>query len=310
VSRTFTPGASVSPEVRRKVQEAAAALGYRVNRLARSLISDRSNLVGVVGANLSTPFMARELDLLSRRLLQDGLQCLLLNAADAERGIAPLIELILEFRVRAIVVMSGSPPSSIVDECLANGVRVVLVHRQVDAAMADTIVSDDAAGASMAAERLLRAGCRRPAVVASGAGTPSQLRRSEAFRARMAGAGVETRLWCAGETSYESGVRAARDLLPQAETDGVFCVTDLLALGFLDEARALGRRVPADVSVVGFDDIPQAAWQPYRLTTIRQSPEDLASAVLDAVRREPKDDRERGHTVLPVALVERATVRP
>src|SRR5215213_4710559 len=83
VSRTFTPGASVSPDVRQRVQEAAKVLGYRVNRLARSLISDRSNLVGVVGSNLSTPFMARQLDQLSQALLKRSMQCLLLNAADS-----------------------------------------------------------------------------------------------------------------------------------------------------------------------------------------------------------------------------------
>src|SRR3954471_21914900 len=70
VSRTFTPGASVSAEVRERVQGAAKTLGYRVNRLARSLISDESNLIGVVGTNLSTPFMARQLDELSSALLK------------------------------------------------------------------------------------------------------------------------------------------------------------------------------------------------------------------------------------------------
>jgi DNA-binding LacI/PurR family transcriptional regulator len=84
VSRTFTPGASVSPDVKLRVQEAAKSLGYRVNRLAQSLISDQSNLVGVVSANLSLPFMARQLDELSRALLKRGMQCLLLNAAETK----------------------------------------------------------------------------------------------------------------------------------------------------------------------------------------------------------------------------------
>ena len=182
VSRTFTPGASVSDEVRLRVQAAAKELGYRVNRLARSLISDESNLVGVVGANLALPFMAQQLDELSRALLNRGLQCLLLNAAEAEAGIEPLIELILEFRVRAIVVLSGSPPAAIVDECIATGVRVVMVNRQVDNRDADTIVSDDGGGARLAARRLIEAGCRRFEVVASGAGTPAQVRRQASFR--------------------------------------------------------------------------------------------------------------------------------
>lgn len=94
VSRTFTPGGSVSKVVRRKVLKAAQELGYRVNRLAQGLNNDRSNLIGVVGANLSSPFISKQLDLLSIGLLRRGLQCLLLNAADARKDIAPLIELL------------------------------------------------------------------------------------------------------------------------------------------------------------------------------------------------------------------------
>ncbi|EIM28797.1 LacI family DNA-binding transcriptional regulator [Microvirga lotononidis] len=310
VSRTFTPGASVSADVRHRVQEAAKTLGYRVNRLARSLISDQSNLVGVVGANLSLPFMARQLDELSRELLKRGMQCLLLNAAEAEQGIAPLIELILEFRVRAIVVMSGSPPSSIIDECMANGVRVILVNRQADDTEADTIISDDLSGARLAAERLLRAGCGRIGVVGSGVRTPTQIRRRGAFVDRVREAGIEPAVWASGGTAYETGMDAARGLLSTHDLDGVFCVTDLMALGFLDGAREMGRRVPDDLSIIGFDDIQQSAWAAYRLTTIRQSMSDLTDSVLAAIERKMTGERgDLAHEVLPVELVERATVR-
>ncbi|RDI62682.1 LacI family DNA-binding transcriptional regulator [Microvirga subterranea] len=310
VSRTFTPGASVSADVRHRVQEAARTLGYRVNRLARSLISDQSNLVGVVGANLSMPFMARQLDELSRALLKRGLQCLLLNAAEAEQGVAPLIELILEFRVRAIVVMSGSPPSSIIDECMANGVRVILVNRQDTDTEADTIISDDLGGARIAAERLLQAGCRRIGVVGSGARTPTQIRRRVAFTDCIEEAGIKPAVWASGETAYETGMAAAKGLLGSHDLDGVFCVTDLLALGFLDGAHGTGRRIPEDLSVIGFDDIPQSAWAPYRLTTVRQSMSDLTGSVLATIEREMHGKAiSLVHEVLPVELVERATVR-
>ncbi|MEZ0168055.1 LacI family DNA-binding transcriptional regulator [Microvirga sp. TS319] len=310
VSRTFTPGASVSADVRHRVQEAAKTLGYRVNRLASSLISDQSNLVGVVGANLSLPFMARQLDELSRALLRRGLQCLLLNAAEAEQGIAPLIELILEFRVRAIVVMSGSPPSSIIDECVANGVRVILVNRQDDDIEADTIISDDIGGAHIAARRLIAAGCRRIGVVGSGARTPTQIRRRVAFMDCIREEGIEPIAWASGETTYETGLVAGRELLASHDLDGVFCVTDLLALGFLDGARGTGRRIPEDLSVIGFDDIPQSAWDPYRLTTVRQSMSDLTGSVLAAIDREMHGKgKDLVHEVLPIELVERSTVR-
>ncbi|MCQ2006310.1 substrate-binding domain-containing protein [Rhizobium sp. NRK18] len=307
VSRTFTPGASVSPEVRAKVLKAAKALGYRVNRLAQSLNGSGSNLIGVVGANLSMPFIAKQLDLLSIGLLRKGMQCLLLNAADARQDIAPLIELIFEFRARAIVVLSGEPPNAIVEECRARGVKLILINRKTEGADTDLIMTDDVTGARLAGQQLVEAGCRKLAVVASGSRTPTQLRRAEEFRRYVGERGCDIVEWMDGPTTYETGLMAGRALLKAGNIDGVFCVTDLLAMGLLDAARhELGLRVPEDVSVVGFDDIPQAAWYSYDLTTIAQSFDHLTEAVLDAIE---KDGPSLEVVNVPVELVSRSTVR-
>ena len=307
VSRTFTPGASVSQAVRRKVLKAARELGYRVNRLAQGLNNDRSNLIGVVGTNLSAPFISKQLDLLSIGLLRRGLQCLLLNAADARKDIAPLIELLFEFRAQAIVVLSGEPPSSIVDECIANGVRLILVNQRLDRTDTNMVLSDDSHGADLAALRLIAARCQKVAVVSSASQTPAQVRRATAFTQRMQTAGVEVVAWSDGPTGYESGYQAGCDLLRDKKIDGAFCVTDLLALGFLDAARIeMHRRVPEDVSVIGFDDIPQAGWKSYELTTIVQSLSTLTDNVLTALETDEPATRLQ---VVPVSMIERKTVR-
>lgn len=307
VSRTFTPGASVSQAVRRKVLKAARELGYRVNRLAQGLNNDRSNLIGVVGTNLSAPFISKQLDLLSIGLLRRGLQCLLLNAADARKDIAPLIELLFEFRAQAIVVLSGEPPSSIVDECIANGVRLILVNQRLDRTDTNMVLSDDSHGADLAALRLISARCKKVAVVSSASQTPAQVRRATAFTQRMQTAGVEVVAWSDGPTGYESGYQAGCDLLRDKKIDAAFCVTDLLALGFLDAARIeMHRRVPEDVSVIGFDDIPQAGWKSYELTTIVQSLSTLTDNVLTALETDEPATRVQ---VVPVSMIERKTVR-
>ncbi|NVD42055.1 LacI family DNA-binding transcriptional regulator [Ensifer sp. HO-A22] len=307
VSRTFTPGASVSQAVRRKVLKAARELGYRVNRLAQGLNNDRSNLIGVVGTNLSAPFISKQLDLLSIGLLRRGLQCLLLNAADARKDIAPLIELLFEFRAQAIVVLSGEPPSSIVDECIANGVRLILVNQRLDRTDTNMVLSDDSHGADLAALRLIAAKCQKVAVVSSASQTPAQVRRATAFTQRMQASGVDVVAWSDGPTGYESGYQAGCDLLRDKKIDGAFCVTDLLALGFLDAARIeMHRRVPEDVSVIGFDDIPQSGWKSYELTTIVQSLSTLTDNVLTALETDEPATRLQ---VVPVSMIERKTVR-
>ena len=311
VSRTFTPGASVSREARARILDAAGRLGYRVNRLAQSLTIARSNIVGLVGADLHQPFHAECLATLSAALLADGFQCMLLNATNAERDIGALIERVLEYRVCAIVVMNGTPPTRIVKECLGNGVPVILVNKPMPGFAVDTVVTDHAAGGRVAAEQLLAAGCRNLAVVSSGARTASLLGRLDAFCDRAAQANVPVRVWQEGATDYSTGRQAALSMLGKDVIDGAFCVTDLIALGFLDAARLdRGRHVPDDLSIVGFDDIPQAAWSAYRLTTFRQPVRMLTDQVMQVIRRRAETpESPRAVFTLPASLIVRRTVR-
>ncbi|MEO8738739.1 MAG: LacI family DNA-binding transcriptional regulator [Casimicrobiaceae bacterium] len=311
VSRTFTPGASVSDDARVRVLRAADHLGYRVNRLAQSLINARSNVIGLVGADLQQPFHAQMLTTLSAAFLAEGYQCMLLNAANAEHDIGALIARVLEYRVFAIVVMSGTPASRIVEECLQNGVPVILVNKVLTNLAADTVVADHGAGGRLAATHLIAAGCRRLAVVSSAARTTSLVDRIDAFRAEVAANGLVTRVWQDGPTDYLTGRQAALALLANGAFDGAFCVTDLLALGFLDAARSeLGLRVPEDLSVIGFDDIPQAGWAAYRLTTFQQPVSDLTGAVMNVIRRRAQLAVAPPQlTVVPVKFVARSTVR-
>ncbi|WP_162703241.1 LacI family DNA-binding transcriptional regulator [Ensifer sp.] len=306
VSRTFTDGASVSKETRERVVRAAEALGYRVNRLAQSLSGGNSNLVGIVVANMSSPHMSHQLDQLSGALLRRGMQSLLLNASAISQDISQLLELILEFRVRAVVILSGTPPEAIIEECMSNNVRMVLVDRSHHDDV-DNIVSDDAEGARLAADRLIAAGCTQVAVV-SARKTSSQFRRRTEFIAQMQKAGIKTIAWSMEEPSYDAGKRAGFELLGNGGVDGVFCVTDLLALGMLDAARVLSKSVPHDVSVIGFDDIPQASWEAYQLTTIRRKQNAIAAAILEAIEREDAAGVPL-HCSIPVELIERRTAR-
>jgi DNA-binding LacI/PurR family transcriptional regulator len=311
VSRAFTPGASVSPEARKRILRAAEHLGYRVNRLAQGLINARSNVIGLVGADLQQPFHAEFLTSLSAAFLADGFQCMLLNAANAQRDMGALITRVLEYRVFAIVVMSGTPPARVVLECLDNGVPVVLVNKALAGVRVDTVMADHAAGGRLAAQQLLGAGCRRLAVVSSAARTASLTGRINGFCACAADAGVRVRVRQEGDTDYASGRDAALALLAEEAFDGVFCVSDLLALGFLDAARTrCGRRVPEDLSIIGFDNIPQAGWDAYRLTTFHQPVADLTQAVMQILRRRKEHvGASLAQVLVPVRPVVRSTVR-
>jgi len=310
VSRTFTDGASVSAKTRRKVLEAAETLGYHVNHLARGLSHDRSGIVCLVVSEIPTPYQARMLDVLTRRLQDQGRVAMVINTRGDAESVARALRLTLNYRAEAVVVLSGTPDGSLIDTCLANGQRVILINRDDHRAGPANVVIDNASAAEEAYFLLRRAGCRKLAVVTSTAGTPSLLARQACFERAAARDGIAVAVARPGPTGYEAGAEAARQLFGRiGAPDGIFCVTDLLALGFLDAARLeFGLRVPDDVCVIGFDDIEQAGWQAYGLTTFRHPLDAMADHIAGLVEHPPGPEPAlRSFEPLPVW---RRTVRP
>jgi len=312
VSRTFTPGASVSEPTRRKVLEAAESLGYHVNHLARGLIHERSGIVCLIAADLQAPFQAKMLEALTRRLQGVG-EGRGGNPAGgpAGRGGAALRQP-LNYRADASVVLSGSPASSLIDTCIANGQHVILINREDRHPGTEHLIVDNEDAARRAFDMLYRAGCRHIGIVSSQAGTSSLVGREQAFAAAAKAGGVLVSLVRAGPTAYATGLEAARALLSRADRpDAAFCVTDLLACGFMDAARhEFGLRIPDDFCIVGFDDIEQAGWVSYQLTTFRQPIERMAEHIAHLLSVEsPAPPAPRPH-YLQAEPVWRRSVRP
>jgi DNA-binding LacI/PurR family transcriptional regulator len=310
VSRTFTPGASVSAAVREKVTKAAEELGYSVNRLARGLHANRSDLIAIVASNLAEPFIASQLDALSAALMERGQPTLLLNAG--ARDMSALMTLVLEYRVRAVIVLSGAPPTEIVEQCLKGRQRMILVNREAQGATVDIVRTQDIAGSRLAAEHLMSGGRRRLAVIRSGSETPTRLRRAAGFCDRLAEAGLTALEWAQGREDYDAGAMAARALLgPDGvapDLEAAFCVTDRTALGFLNSARhELGVSVPDRLAVVGFDGIAEAAWASHGLSTVAQSIPDFVAAVVSILDTPRGEDARGQERLVPVELLRRGS---
>lgn len=289
VSRTFTDGASVSEATRRKVLAAAETLGYHVNHLARSLTHERSGIICLVAADLNTPYQAKILEALTRHLQQIDKVAMVINTSGEPASVEAALRQTLNYRADATIVLSGTPAASLIDTCVSNGQHVILINRDDERDGRERVLLDNAGAAREAFAMLARAGCRRIAVVSSRAGTPSLVSREEAFvRAAEAG-GASVTVSRAGPTSYATGAEAARALLSRAERpDAAFCVTDLLACGFMDAARhEFDLVVPDDLCVVGFDDIEQAGWASYNLTTFRQPIERIATHIAELLANGP-----------------------
>ncbi|WP_342238873.1 LacI family DNA-binding transcriptional regulator [Inquilinus sp. OTU3971] len=284
VSRTFTPGASVSEETRQRVLAAAEALGYHVNHLARGVSRQETGIVCLVVADIDAAQPSRLTRTITERLQEAGKVAVLLCVGGPSDDIATTLRRALNYRADATIVMSGTPAQSIVRECLDNGQRLILISRDDRIVGPDNILLDNAGAARQALNLFLRAGCRRPAVVTTELGTPSLSARADAFVDAARAVGLEPAVVRLGQmTSYDNGASAARRLFTAAELpDAVFCVNDATAFGLIDAARhEFGLRVPEDVSVIGFDNVMQTGWMSYQLTTFNHPVDEIARHAVD-----------------------------
>ena len=317
VSRAFTPGASVSEETRKRVMEAAQNLGYHVNHLARGLMRQQSGIVCLIVSDVDTPFQSRLARNLIGRLQQAGKVAMVINSSGSPEAVAGAVRQTLNYRADATVVLSGTPDRAIARTCLDHGQELILINRDQDFDEAHTITVGNQDAARQAVLAFQRAGCRRLACVTSQAGTPSLTEREQAFLEAARQAGFEPIHWRHGRTSYEAGSEAARALFTRQVTpDAAFCINDLMACGFVDAARKeFGLRVPEDLCVIGFDDIEQAGWRAYDLTTFAQPIDHIADKVAELVRDGGTVGRQGGmigqgtRTCLDVPLIWRGTVR-
>ncbi|EIW9477500.1 LacI family DNA-binding transcriptional regulator [Klebsiella aerogenes] len=307
VSRAFTPGASVSPKTRAKVQAAAEALGYQVNIIARTMNTGSSNFIGIITSGFDNPFRSKLLAPLIHQLALHGFMPLLMNADDPQQ-LAPSLKHLLSYHVAGVIITSGAPPLELAEEYLARKIPVTLINRHAELPGCDRVSSDNALGGKLAAELLHAGQCRDVGFIGENRDNFSTRQRYEGFIRHASGLAVTPHFCETG--GYQSGFAAARRLA--AERPGLqalFCATDMLAIGAMDGLRADN---PAAVlpAIIGFDDIPQAEWQPYQLTTIQQDTTQLAyHAVEMLVSRIAKFNQPSRHREVAVKLIIRNSAK-
>lgn len=308
VSRTFTADASVSKQTREKVLNAAQELGYRVNKLASSLISNRSDLVGIIASNMDNPFRSQQVESLSRVLLGKGLKPILLLVEGAEDP-SQIIGMLLEYNVSGVIVTSDTPPQSICQECITLGVPMVLVNKAESDAQVDRVLLDNTKSGVLAANTLYESGAREMAVVTTEHPSYSLKVRIASFEEQCQKLGLpDVRVLRGPLQNYQGGMLASEQLLKaHIDVSGVFCVSDYMALGFLDGLRLSQKiAVPEQLKVISCDDIAQASWPIYELTTIRQDTHQLAAVVVDVLQERIKQPKNKAAVkILDVELIHR-----
>ena len=285
VSRVFTPGASVSAKTMEKVRAAAEELGYRPNVLARSLITGRTRIIGLVVAYLENQFYPMALELLSRALQARGYHILVFMAENSTERVAQVMSELLDYQVDGIITASVAMSNDLTTRCDGAGIPVVMFNRGQDDARLSEVTSDNVNGARRAAEFLINGGHKRIAHVMGWQGSSTGRDRAEGFKQAMQAADLQPFAMVDGTYSREKAAAVTRELCQGPERpDAIFVGNDHMAFAVMDTLRhELGLRVPQDVSVVGYDDVPMAAWPAYGLTTIRQPVNRMVEATVAAL---------------------------
>lgn len=275
VSRVLNGDPSVHPERAKRVQEAVEKLGYRKNRVASALASGRSGLIAVVIDDdlsvFSDPFWGTVTSGVSRILSENGLHTVLMVSpvGTVDGGVAHYLK-------------SGEVDGAIffvlhndvlVNSLKKRGLPMVITgtpHSSLDIPFVDT---DNFGGAYAATKHLLAQGCKKVAIITGDIGTTAAKQRLDGYLQvfREEGKVPAKGLICEGDYSLDSGMENTRKLLAaHPDVDGIFASNDLMAAGAISVIQEMGRSVPEDVKVIGFDDSVIAKTSRPALTTIRQ----------------------------------------
>ena len=314
VSRAFNPHASIKPAKRDMILRVAQQLNYTPDRAARSMVTGRSHLVGVIVPDVCSPWESQEIDALTTALQAEGFATLLFKT----RTDLSMDETLLTY-------MKGYNPDSVI--AFTENVRPQSLSRVLDRAVpiyvafGDDESADEAGGPLTNHQKVVQRtgieqavalmqgyGARRIAFLSGAPHSLATVEREKMVRRVLAERDLPPPVMMAGDYTYVTAYRETLNLFrAEGGVDAVFAANDVGAFGVMDALRhELGRRVPEDVQVVGFDDILQAHWKSYNLTTVKI---DLIERVQAFVRLILARLRNPGQPALTETIATRLVVR-
>ncbi|WP_406734354.1 LacI family DNA-binding transcriptional regulator [Vibrio scophthalmi] len=311
VSRVFVPGSSVSDKTKQKVFEAAKALNYRPNAFARSLTTNESKLIGLVFPDADYPIHMKTLQLISTELQKMGYSAVLIPwqvDGDDQHSIPN----IFQYRVDGVIAASATFNKSLYEECEEFNIPIVQYARVVEGTKSSYVVSDNYEAGQQAAQRLNDNGMTNVVYLTGEVPTFTNDERQTGFSSEFEDLTGKAPRIVEATYDYASSLNKIREMLTDKNRpEAVFCATDNLAMALMDVARIeYGIRIPQDLQVIGFDNIPQAEWLSYQLTTFRQDFRRLArecvKIIVDQINNK---NSSLVKMMVPAKLIERNTTK-
>jgi LacI family transcriptional regulator, galactose operon repressor len=279
VSRALNGTGQIAPGTRKAIDDAVEQLGYRPNTIARSLVTKSTQTIAFLLPDITNPFYASLVSGIQQLALKrDHTMLLCTTEGDPERE-EQYLRLLRAKQVDGALVDGLVLPPDRIARFVEDGFPIVCLDRDIASASVPLVQVDNRRGARLATEHLLSLGHTRIAHVSGSLDLRISQQRVAGYRKALTSAGItpDPRLVAAGDFTEAGGYQATRTLLEaEVELTAVFAANDLSALGALHAITESGRRVPEDVSLVGFDDVPLAAFTSPPLTTIHQPAVEIA----------------------------------
>jgi LacI family transcriptional regulator len=317
VSRALSGAMShlVAPDVAKRIRAAAAALGYQVNVTAAGLRTGRSGLIGVLAPDIADPGFPPVLSGITETLSAQGYATIVVDVGPDRSRQQELVEKLIARGVDGLVLATVALDDPVVGHCLAASIPAVLVNRTDSGRLLPAVVTDDEAGMRLAVEHLLSLGHSRIGHIAGPQHVSTGALRRAGFKAAATKAGlpaqsimIET---APAYTREEGRLATLRVLDRRSAPTAIVAANDLLALGIYDALSIRALRCPADVSVVGHNDMPYVDMLSPPLTTVRIAQRNIgnqaARLLLNAIA-DPAARRER--VVLEPRLIVRGSTAP
>ncbi len=316
VSRTINGSPLVSERLSKRVWQAIKQLNYFPNTHARTLVSGRSRLLGIIVENITNPFFPELVQSFEEIAVKNGYEILVSSSNSDPVVLTTCVRRMLERKVDGVAVMTFGEEETVLDQLVHRNVPIVLAEFKLEDPKASTILLDYSTGIHSAVSHLAGLGHTSIAFLAGPHTLHSAITRENDFRAAMEAAGLTVqKKWVIECDHTLKGGVAGFEQLQKLTTrpTAIVCSNDMTAIGVLRAAYMEGLRVPHDLSVVGLDDIDFAEFTLPPLTTIRLSRIDLARAAFEALRtqaEDPTNPKMQREFLVSTSLVERGSTAP
>lgn len=283
VSRVLNGNARVNSDVKKRVEAAVEALAYQPNSAARSLRTNRSRIIGLLISDIQNPFFMGLIRGVEDEALRNEYSLILCNSSESPQREQQYLDVLYAERVAGAIIVPTR--EQLGDEALKRfrerGIPIVAVDRRVKDKGIDAVLVDNVQGAFEAVTHLIANGYRRIGVITGTVTTTTGRERLEGYRLALREAGIprDADLERCGTFKAESGQELAAQLLGLTPpVEAIFACNNLLTLGALKAIQARNLRMPEDVALVGYDDIPWAELGSISVTTVMQPVYELGSA--------------------------------